>query len=82
MPRFVIDTGPFDIDGPSADALELDLHKVALSHLADLQIKEPMMLHHSPGWRGLYAHKDIKALFEAEGVLAKHLFDVAQDMAR
>ncbi|KMW59239.1 hypothetical protein AIOL_004220 [Candidatus Rhodobacter oscarellae] len=44
MPRFVIDLGDMEMSNAAAEALNAELQKVALSHVADLRMEKPLAI--------------------------------------
>lgn len=76
MPRFVIDLG--DIDMPPEDVLALngELQKTALAHLAGLRFERPMAIRFPWEWLGIVLRPDFDTIGKAEAEILAGLGEV------
>lgn len=66
MPRFVVDLGDIDMCTEAQSALNRDIQKVALGHLAELRMERPLAIRFPIDWIGLIARLDFDRLAVAE----------------
>lgn len=74
MPRFVIDLGDIDMDEDAQNALNAELQKVALSHVAQLRLDKPLAIKFPrPFPIGIIIGPDFDDVLRREQMLTKSL---------
>ena len=73
MNRFVIDLGDIPLSKEASAALNAELQKVALAHIAGLQLDKPWVFKLPKDWRGLIMRPDFEAILEGQKVLERGL---------
>ncbi len=66
MPRFVVDLGDIDMSTEAQSALNRDIQKVALGHLAEMRMERPLAIRFPIDWVGLIARLDFDRLAGVE----------------
>lgn len=80
MSRFVIDLGDVPLSKEATAALNADLQKVALSHIAGLQLDKPWVVKFPRDWLGFILRKDFEAILEGQKALEKGLLQTTGRM--
>ena len=75
MARFVIDLGDIEMSKKAQYALNQDLQKTALGHVAQIDIKQPFALRF-PEWLGLILRRDFDTLVKAENLVGEQLANI------
>lgn len=80
MTRFVIDLGDVALSKEAVAALNADLQKVALSHMAGLPHDAPMALRFPRDWLGLIMRRDFESILEGQKQIERGLLFAAGRM--
>ena len=73
MTRFVVDLGDISLPKEVHAAINADIQKVALGHLAGLGFSSPYVFKFPQDWLGLIIRKDFEAMLEGEQMLQRGL---------
>lgn len=66
MTRFVVDLGDIALPKDTQVALNADIQKLVLGHLAGMRFDQPFVTKFPRDWWGLIARPDFDRLFEGE----------------
>ncbi len=80
MTRFVIDLGDVPLSKEASAALNADLQKVALTHIAGLQLDKPWVVRFPRDWWGFILRKDFEAMLEGQKALERGILQSAGRM--
>ena len=73
MTRFVVDLGDIALSKEVHAAINADIQKVALTHIAGLASPNPYVFRFPREWLGLIMRQDFEALLEGEKALERGL---------
>ena len=79
MTRFVVDLGDVALSKDAAAALNAEIQKVALTHIAGIHEK-PIAIRFPRDWWGLIMRQDFEALLEGQKSLERGLLQTAGRM--
>lgn len=82
MPRFVVDLGDVEMSAEAQSALNRDIQKVALGHLAELKMERPIAVKFPHDWVGLIARLDFDRLAAVEKELGAILPSIRAGRSR
>lgn len=80
MTRFVVDLGDVALSKDAAAALNADIQKVALAHVAGLHVEKHFALRFPRDWWGLILRPDFEGLLEGQKQLERGLLQTAGRM--
>jgi hypothetical protein len=80
MTRFVVDLGDIALSKDAQAALNADIQKVALAHIAGLNLDKPHVFRFPREWWGFILREDFEAMLEGEKALGRGLLQTAGRM--
>lgn len=73
MTRFVVDLGDIALTKDAQAAISADMQKVALAHIAGLNVPKPIAIHFPRDWWGFILRQDFEGLLKGEKELGSIL---------
>lgn len=80
MTRFVVDLGDIALSKETKAAINADMQKVALTHIAGLHAEQPYVIRFPRDWWGFILRQDFEAMLEGEKALGRGLLQTAGRM--
>ena len=81
MTRFVVDLGDIALSPETQAAINADIQKVALAHIAKAPVAGPSAIFFPKDWWGFILRQDFEGLFEGEKQLQRG-FQMTRSAAR
>ncbi|MGV8989528.1 MAG: hypothetical protein ACOH2H_25235 [Cypionkella sp.] len=80
MTRFVVDLGDIALSKEAQAAMSADMQKVALTHIAGLDVEKPYVIRFPRDWWGFILRQDFEAMLEGEKALGRGILQTAGRM--
>ena len=80
MTRFVVDLGDIALSKEAQAAISADMQKVALAHIAGLDVGNPYVIRFPRDWWGFILRQDFEAMLEGEKMLGRGILQTAGRM--